>query len=642
VPWFAPKSLIPLAVWTVAVALLVQCGGDRNFDKSQQTNGGAAGDGETTQGGTSARGGGQSDGGSAGNDRGGGSSANGGNDADEGGQASVTNCVAPERECAGECIAEGECCAADCPAGASCVDGACTCPSDTHECDSACVANDSVDHCGSACTACPTLTGGSASCDGRACGASCPSGQKPCAGVCIAEDEACTGMCPSGSHDCGGLCGLDTAVTSCGTSCDPCAVPPNSDATCSNGKCGFACKANYKKCNSGCVADTGCCASTECKTPPAATCADSNTLRTYSGGTCSSGTCTYTKTDKTCSYGCMNAACQPLRPTQISIGSTRICALMSNGHVWCWGSGPLGDGGDSSSSSTKPLEVKGISTAVQVAAGAYTPCVLLADHTIRCWGNDDYGQITGMGFATSGYDTPFSVSGVVGASDLISTGWTTCALLSNGTVRCWGSSDGTSSGNPTAVRTISSLSGVTQITGGVSALLSNKSVKYWVGASGTPTTQTGLPANITRVDGTCALSSDGSVRCWGSGAQGQIGNGLTDDQTTPQLVQQLGKATWIGHGNHHVCAILTDQSFSCWGKDGFFDPIDYGPFPLPISGLGKVSSAAVGYDNTCVIETNDTVKCWGSNLVGQLGDNGPTVGSNSATPVVIAGLPTGT
>lgn len=60
-----------------------------------------------------------------------------------------------------------------------------------------------------------------------------------------------------------------------------------------------------------------------------------------------------------------------------------------------------------------------------------------------------------------------------------------------------------------------------------------------------------------------------------------------------------------------------------------------------VPGLGKVSSADVGFDNTCVIETNNTVKCWGSNLVGQLGSNGPTVGSNSATPVVIAGLPTG-
>jgi alpha-tubulin suppressor-like RCC1 family protein len=150
--------------------------------------------------------------------------------------------------------------------------------------------------------------------------------------------------------------------------------------------------------------------------------------------------------------------------------------------------------------------------------------------------------------------------------------------------------------------------------------------------------QAGLPANVTQVAGNCALSSDGSVRCWGPGGSGQIGNGQTNDQTTPQLVQPLGKATWIGSGGTHVCAILADQSFWCWGKDGFFSPIDYGPSPLPVSGVGKIASAACNYDNTCVIETNNTVKCWGSNLSGvQLGTNGPT--GNGLSPVVIPGIP---
>ena len=109
--------------------------------------------------------------------------------------------------------------------------------------------------------------------------------------------------------------------------------------------------------------------------------------------------------------------------------------------------------------------------------------------------------------------------------------------------------------------------------------------------------------------------------------------GRGDDLCAP-----LGR--WIGSGNNHVCAILSDGSFSCWGKDGYFDAIDYGPYPVPISGVGKVAAAGAGFDNTCVIETDHTVKCWGSNLSGlQLGENGPS--GNSATPVVITGLPGG-
>jgi hypothetical protein len=214
--------------------------------------------------------------------------------------------------------------------------------------------------------------------------------------------------------------------------------------------------------------------------------------------------------------------------------------------------------------------------------------------------------------------------------------------LTNGTIRCWGSSNGNPDGAATQVTTVPSVSGALHLGGDVCAVLADKTLKCWRGANGIPTTQSGLPANITQVAGNCALSSDGTVRCWGPGGSGQIGNGKTDDQVTPQQVQQLGMAIWIGAGSNHVCAILSDQSFSCWGKDGFFSAIDYGPYPLPISGVGKVAAAAAAGDNTCVIETDHSVKCWGNNLGGfLLGTNGPTMGQGT-TPVVIAGLPDGT
>jgi alpha-tubulin suppressor-like RCC1 family protein len=285
--------------------------------------------------------------------------------------------------------------------------------------------------------------------------------------------------------------------------------------------------------------------------------------------------------------------------------------------------------------------VTSITNAIQITAGGSTTCALLADHTIKCWGSDAQAQISADGIPSSDYLTPIPVGGLTSVIDVITTGWATCVLLSNGTVRCWGSSTGSGGGAAAAIATMSPLSAATRLGGNVCAVLSDKTVKCWSGVADSPTARAGLPASITQIAGNCALSSDGGVRCWGPGAQGQIGNGLTDDQTTPQQVQLLGTATWIGSGNVHVCAILSDQSFACWGKDGFFSPIDYGPYPLPISGIGKIAAAAAGDDNTCVIETNNTVKCWGSNLSGYLlGTNGTTL-SNSATPVVITGLPGG-
>ena len=106
--------------------------------------------------------------------------------------------------------------------------------------------------------------------------------------------------------------------------------------------------------------------------------------------------------------------------------------------------------------------------------------------------------------------------------------------------------------------------------------------------------------------------ADGTVRCWGPGGQGQIGNGRTDDQVMPQQVAQLATATSIASGTDHVCAVLDDGSLSCWGKDA-----------------NNASS--------CLIERDHTVKCWGSNITGAL--PGPNGDGDSATPIVIPNLP---
>jgi alpha-tubulin suppressor-like RCC1 family protein len=82
--------------------------------------------------------------------------------------------------------------------------------------------------------------------------------------------------------------------------------------------------------------------------------------------------------------------------------------------------------------------------------------------------------------------------------------------------------------------------------------------------------------------------------------------------------------------------LLDDHSVSCWGKDGFFSPIDYGNLPLPISGLSEVVEVYAGGDNSCAIEADHTVKCWGSNLGGQLGEDRE---GNEFSPVVVHGLP---
>ncbi|MEZ4443434.1 MAG: hypothetical protein R3B72_30465 [Polyangiaceae bacterium] len=65
----------------------------------------------------------------------------------------------------------------------------------------------------------------------------------------------------------------------------------------------------------------------------------------------------------------------------------------------------------------------------------------------------------------------------------------------------------------------------------------------------------------------CAVGTDNSIRCWGSNANGQLGNGNTANASTPVLVQGLIGATAIYAGGDHTCAVTTDGRFYCWGRN---------------------------------------------------------------------------
>jgi alpha-tubulin suppressor-like RCC1 family protein len=86
---------------------------------------------------------------------------------------------------------------------------------------------------------------------------------------------------------------------------------------------------------------------------------------------------------------------------------------------------------------------------------------------------------------------------------------------------------------------------------------------------------------------TCALTTSGAAKCWGHGAQGQLGNGVTSDFNTP--VDVFGMSSG-------VVAISAGGSF------------------------------------TCAMTASGSAKCWGTGTDGQLG-NGVT--SNSLTPVIV-------
>jgi len=355
------------------------------------------------------------------------------------------------------------------------------------------------------------------------------------------------------------------------------------------------------------------------------------------------------------------------RLTQISAGTYHTCALTSDGGVKCWGSngdGQLGDGTDESR--LTPVDVKGLTSKVtRISTGFTHTCALTSDGGVKCWGWNSSGQL-GDGTDESRL-TPVDVKGLTSKVTRISGGtYHTCALTSDGGVKCWGWNpfgalgDGTTKDRFTPVDVKGLTSNVTQISvggGHTCALASDGGVKCWGYNGGgelgddtfedrfTPVDVKGLTSGVTQISGgtyhTCALTSDGGVKCWGENPFGQLGDGTTKDRFTPVDVKGLtSKVMQISAGYAHTCALTSDGGVKCWGDNSggaLGDGTDEDrSTPVDVKGLtSKVTQISAGGKHTCALTSDGGVKCWGENPFGQLGD-GTTTGRS--TPVDVMGL----
>lgn len=229
------------------------------------------------------------------------------------------------------------------------------------------------------------------------------------------------------------------------------------------------------------------------------------------------------------------------------------------------------------------------------------------------WGSNSYGQ---LGLGTSGAtDDSVAAAVVAGANsaatwDTITAGYTVaCGLGSTGLAYCWGNNAEGALGNGTTTSGDDSVPGA--VLGGLS----------WVALSAGSN-------SIEARDSVCGIATTGDAYCWGDNTYGQLGNGTTNDDSVPHLVD--GGLAWsaISAGGQHVCGITSTASAYCWGSnhDGQLgDGTGVDSYtPVLVSGGRQWKAISVGQGWTCAITIQDQAYCWGYNGDGQLG-NGTTL-----------------
>ena len=244
----------------------------------------------------------------------------------------------------------------------------------------------------------------------------------------------------------------------------------------------------------------------------------------------------------------------------------------------------------------------------------------------------------------------------------------TCAVTAAGQVKCWGegakgqrgSGNNERSAVPTFVMTAAGerLTNVVQVVSGMShscALAATGKVKCWGSGywghlgNGTfysrnkavdvQTADGELLTDIVQITAgtshTCALTTTGNVKCWGSGKKGELGHGRNENKANPVDVQtfdgkRLANIVQVSAGAVHTCALTNTSIVKCWGGgnggqlgNGTFEdsnkPIEVGNTDHKL--LTNTVQIYSGVGHSCALAANGTATCWGHGYSGELGDS---------------------
>lgn len=321
-------------------------------------------------------------------------------------------------------------------------------------------------------------------------------------------------------------------------------------------------------------------------------------------------------------------------------------AVLSDGRVMGWGAnddGQLGDGVTPRDSTENdrlvPVYMKGVggsgqlTGAVKVAAGGDHSLVLLSDGRVVACGNNNYGQLGDGTKVTKSY--PAFVNNLTAVQDVAAGIMFSLALTKAGYVCTWGSGS------------------LGELGDGSSGVLAERLSPGPVKAPGGNSILSGVVGIAARKSHALAVTSAGEVVAWGQNVEGCLGDGTTEMRTIPVFVSSrdgggvLSGIASVAAGLSSSYAVTREGEVLAWGSgadgecgDGSFG---YDPRTRPVwvrgpggqERLSGVVAVAGGAFNACALLANGELVCWGNGVTGGLGNDTWT---SSAVPVSVAEL----
>jgi alpha-tubulin suppressor-like RCC1 family protein len=297
--------------------------------------------------------------------------------------------------------------------------------------------------------------------------------------------------------------------------------------------------------------------------------------------------------------------------TQVVVSPVSSCALRGT-EAACWGANnynQLGRGAGSPENSPMILAPMGTTAWTAIEMGVWHTLGIDDGGALYCWGSSSHSACAS---AVTEIDVPTQLGSDTGWTSACGGFYHTCGVR-NGVLYCWGWNRDGETG-------IGSEGGVTS--GPTRVDDANDWEEVTCGYSHT-----------------CARRADGRVFCFGCGddscyefveaecggdCTGTLGNGVAASSPIPIEVAGDLRARAIDAGIH-TCAVDMEGTLWCWGTnvDGQLGVGDDTTRDEPARVSGGWTDVSAGYHHTCAIREGGALYCWGRNEERQLGTGGP-------------------